>query len=313
MEDTPSASQPHIPVLCDALFERVTLKENSVVVDATVCYGGHAMHSLSRLGTGGTFIGLDVDEAALAVTRQRFSRAGCRVELIRENFDRIGQVLDKLGFERADFILADLGMNSAQLNDPQRGFSFQHDGPLDMRLDQRLEQSAEDLVNRLEQDALADLIYQYGEERRSRRIAKGIVEARRARRITRTGQLAELVLGAMGLKSSRGRSRIHPATRTFQALRIAVNNEVGRLEAFLKQIPERLADDGMIAVISFHSLEDRPVKLDFRHNKELGNYRILTKKPIVADESESRLNPRSRSAKLRIAQRIARHEAVAAT
>jgi len=200
--------------------------------------------------------------------------------------------------------LADLGFSSAQMEDRDRGFSFQSDGPLDMRLDDRLETTASDLVNGLREEELADVIWRYGEERFSRRIARGIVEARRRKRLERTGEFCDVILRSLGIRGEGHRGRIHPATRTFQALRIAVNDELGQLERLLAIAPDRLAPGGMIGIISFHSLEDRIVKNDFRGRHQSGEYAIVTKKPLVAEDEERRENPRSRSAKMRIARRI---------
>jgi 16S rRNA (cytosine1402-N4)-methyltransferase len=280
------------------------IRPESVVVDATLGHAGHALEIAGKLGCNGRLIGLDVDADALDVARDCLEQATCPVALVRENFGRLDEVLKQAGVEKVDLILADLGVNSAQLADSTRGISFQTDGPLDMRLDDRLETTAADLVNAMEQEALADLIFRYGEERMSRRIARRIVERRRSKRIQTTGELIEIIFGAMKISTQGRRSKIHPATRTFQALRIAVNEELDQLERLLELAPGFLNRDGYLAVISFHSLEDRLVKYNFRENKTAGHYRILTKKPIVADCEETRSNPRSRSAKLRVAQRL---------
>jgi len=212
-------------------------------------------------------------------------------------------VLDDLGIETVDAIVADLGASSNQIDDPRRGFSFQADGPLDMRLDDRLTENAADLVNRLRESELADLIYQYSQERFSRRIAKRICAARRARRITSTAHLAHVVASAMGVDPGSRASRIHPATRTFLALRAAVNREMSCLGSLLDQAPHRLSRGGRVAVISFHSTEDRVVKKDFLKHRSEGVYKVVTKKPITAGSMERRTNPRARSAKLRVAER----------
>jgi 16S rRNA (cytosine1402-N4)-methyltransferase len=203
--------------------------------------------------------------------------------------------------EKVDFILADLGFCSAQLEDDRMGLSFQRNMPLDMRLDKRLKTTAADIINRADEKTLADLIYKFGEERASRRIARFIVERRHREPITTTGQLAAIISSAMG---KGGWSRIHPATRTFQALRIAVNNELENLETLLGSAPALLGQNGFIAVISFHSLEDRIVKTDFKSNEKNGVYKVITKKPISASRDEISENHRARSAKLRIAQKV---------
>ena len=230
------------------------------------------------------------------------SGLSCRVELVRANFDRIEKLLADRGIEKVDFILADLGFCSGQLEDAQRGLSFQTAMPLDMRLDDRLKTTAADLVNRLSQTELADLIYRYGQDRASRRIARFIVEQRSRQKLTTTAELAALVCRA--LKAPARGNRIHPATRTFQALRIAVNDELTRLRALLDAAPTLLKPGGAIAVISFHSLEDGMVKNDFREKKAERVYDVLTKKPIQPTDEEIARNPRSRSAKLRIAKRL---------
>ncbi|MHC4887429.1 MAG: 16S rRNA (cytosine(1402)-N(4))-methyltransferase RsmH, partial [Planctomycetota bacterium] len=211
----------------------------------------------------------------------------------------IPEVLTLLKRGRLDRVLLDLGVSSIQLDTAERGFSFRQDGPLDMRMDPSSGESAAELIQRLPEEELANLIYRYGEERLSRRVAKRIVEARRERSIKTTGELAEIVRRAIP-----GRSRIDKATRTFQALRIAVNDELGELQSSLDSVPMLLAPGGRFAVISFHSLEDRMVKLAFRDYASGGDFRVLTRKPIVAGSEEERLNARSRSAKLRVLERL---------
>lgn len=272
------------------------------MVDATVGHGGHSGVFGRTLGPEGLLLGLDVDQNSIQRASQILRDLSCRVELVRENFDRIAQELAKRGIEKVDFILADLGFCSGQLEDAQRGLSFQTAMPLDMRLDDRLKTTAADLVNRLSQTELADLIYQYGQDRASRRIARFIVEQRGRQKFTTTAELAALVCRA--LKAPARGHRIHPATRTFQALRIAVNGELDRLRTLLDAAPMLLKPGGAIAVISFHSLEDGMVKNDFRQKKEDGVYDVLTKKPVQPTNDEIAQNPRSRSAKLRIARRI---------
>ncbi|MCG3132345.1 MAG: Ribosomal RNA small subunit methyltransferase H [Phycisphaerae bacterium] len=233
--------------------------------------------------------------------------------LRQADFGECGAVLAETGVGRANVILADLGVNSEQLDDAARGFSFQADGPLDMRLDPGSQTQASDLVNRLSEKALGDLIYENAQEPASRKIARRICEARRSGRIMTTAHLARLVCEAVGVDPSSRRSRIHPATRTFQALRIAVNDEMGALDRFLDAAPDLLDAGGRIGVISFHSGEDRRVKRDFLRRRGEGVYRIATRKPVVADESERDANPRSRSAKLRVAVREPAGEAWRAT
>lgn len=295
----------HTPVLVTSVCELLAVREGQTVVDATVGLGGHAVRFAQRLGADGMLLGLDVDPASLAGARRSLADAPCRVKLVRRNFAELDAVLDELGVERVDVIFADLGVSSRQLNDPERGFSFQQDGPLDMRMNPRGTVTAVDLVNRLKERDLADLIYHNAQEPGARRIARRICAVRREKRITRTRQLVDAVLDALGVDEDARRAKIHPATRTFLALRIAVNEEITSLERLLDMAPRLLRENGRIGVIAFHSLEDKPVKLDFRRRSQHGVYRILTKKPVIADAAERRLNPRARSAKLRVAVRLA--------
>lgn len=290
----------HIPVLTEPLLEWIQLPTDGMMVDATLGHGGHSMLFGRQLGPAGKLLGLDVDQNSIQRAQSVLSDLSCQVTLVRENFDRLETVLQQQGIDKVDFILADLGFCSAQLEDTDRGLSFQKAMPLDMRLDERLTTTAADLVNKLGQTELADMIYQYGEDRASRRIARFIVQQRSQKKIATTTELASLICRALKQPSRPG--RIHPATRTFQALRIAVNHELDSLQRLLDAAPKRLKAGGFIAIISFHSLEDRLVKNNFRQMKSDGIYEILTKKPIVADREEIQQNPRSRSAKLRIAR-----------
>ncbi len=292
----------HKPVLSRTLNEQISLPREGVMVDTTVGNGGHSLLLGSSLGAEGMLIGLDVDQASIERAKANLAGLKCKVKLVRSNFSEIESVLDEAGVSEADLILADLGFSSDQMADSGRGLSFSVDMPLDMRLDDRLKVSAADIVNRRGEKELADLIYQFGEERASRRIARFIVQERSKHPINSTEQLAYLVCRAVGKKPGKGR-RIHPATRTFQALRIAVNDELGSLERLLLSSTEHLKQGGKIAVISFHSLEDRIVKQDFKSKSSAGVYKILTKKPLRADDAEVNENRRSRSAKLRIAEK----------
>jgi 16S rRNA (cytosine1402-N4)-methyltransferase len=292
----------HIPVLADSLVEQINLPQDAVMVDATIGQGGHSLLFGKRLGPKGAIIGLDVDTNAVQRAQSVLEGLQCRVILVNSNFTDVADVIHGQGFEKVDFILADLGVCSAQLEDDTMGLSFQRNMPLDMRLDKRLKTTAADIINRADEKTLADLIYKFGEERASRRIARFIVEHRRREPITTTGQLAAIVSSALG-KSGQW-TRIHPATRTFQALRIAVNNEMDNLAVLLDSAPQLLEKNGYIAVISFHSLEDRIVKTNFKDNKNKGIYTIVTKKPVTPSRSEVLQNRRARSAKLRIAQRV---------
>lgn len=277
------------------------------VVDATIGHGGHARLLTQAIGPSGRLIGLDVDEQNLVRTRQQLeaaagTAAGPHLDLVRENFSRLEDVLDALGVAHADLILADLGVSTDQLLDVSTGLSFSEDGPLDMRLDDRQKTTAADLINRLSERELSDLIWFNSQERFSRRIAKRICQVRRDGRIKTTSQLVRIVCSALGVSPESHRSKIHPATRTFLALRIAVNEELDNLKALLAAAANRLAPGGRIAVISFHSGEDRIVKRDFLHRRQSEAYEILTKKPINPTSEEVRRNPRSRSAKLRVAR-----------
>jgi len=294
----------HIPVLADTLTEQVVVPRDGTVVDATIGQGGHSLLFGRQLGPGGTLIGLDVDENALARSSQNLKDLPCQVLLSHSNFAGIQETLRAHGHDRVDFILADLGYSSNQLSDLKIGISFQEDMPLDMRIDRSLDTSAADIVNGLDETSLADLIFQFGQDRASRRIARFIVRQREKEPITTTGQLASLLCKAHYRPGQKKRARIHPATRTFQALRIAVNHELDNLTQLLACAPDLLNPEGRLAVISFHSLEDRLVKYDFRDRAKDGIYKVLTKKPLVPTEKELMANRRSRSAKLRIAQRL---------
>ncbi len=270
------------------------------VVDATVGAGGHARLLAERLGPTGRLIGLDQDPAMLALARSRLE--GFPVTLRHANFDQLPAVLSELGIAAADGVLADLGVCFDQIDTPERGFSFQQPGPLDMRMDPEQGEPARALLRRLSERELADIFWKYGEERYSRRIARKIVETRRRTPLETTEQLAELVRRCVPRLRGR-RQVIDPATRVFQALRIAVNDELGALDRFLAALPACVKPGGRAVVISFHSLEDRRVKQAFRDKQHWEN---LTRKPVRANEEELRTNPRARSAKLRAATRLTR-------
>lgn len=295
-----SSIEEHIPVLGGTLTGQIQLPQDAVMVDATVGHGGHSYLFGRTLGPEGVIVGLDVDKKSIRRAHFVLKDLACKVILVRSNFSQIGEQVREQGVEGADLILADLGLCSAQLTDNRIGLSFLQDMPLDMRIDERLQNTAADIVNKADERSLADLIYKYGQDRASRRIARFIVRERKNQPITTTGHLAKIVCKAFG-KSRRG--RIHPATRTFQALRIAVNDELENLKRLLAQGPGLLKKSGYLAVISYHSLEDRLVKNDFKQNEKDGIYRIITKKPIVPTREEIAENRRARSAKLRIAQR----------
>jgi len=293
----------HVPVLLADVLQRVEPTTGQTILDATLGRGGHARAMGERLGTDGHLIGIDLDAETLATTARMLDALACRVSLRQASFADLDAVLADVGVETVDGILADLGFASSQMDDPQRGFSFQRDGPLDMRYDRSGDETAAELVNRLPETDLADLIFFNSQERHSRRIAKAVCRARRDRRIVTTGRLAQIVASAVPTNPAGRSGRLHPATRTFQALRIAVNREMENLDALLASAPRCLATGGRIAVISFHSLEDRRVKEDFRRRAASGHYTLITRKPVTASGDETRANPRARSAKLRVARR----------
>ncbi|TAJ09628.1 MAG: 16S rRNA (cytosine(1402)-N(4))-methyltransferase RsmH [Nitrospirae bacterium] len=294
----------HIPVLAEEVVAGLGCKPGGRYVDCTVGYGGHAALILERSAPDGVLIGMDQDEAALRAAGERLQPYAGRVRLVRGNFQELKQQLRSMGVAEVDGVMFDLGVSSAQLDEPTRGFSFLADGPLDMRMDQRAALSAASLVNDLPEQELADLIYRYGEERYSRRIARAIVRARAIHPLARTLELASVIRGSVPPPYRHG--RIHCATRTFQALRIAVNRELDVLEGALKDAVEVLAPGGRLCVISFHSLEDRIAKQTFRalSRGESPCLSVLTKRPLVASEEERAGNPRARSAKLRVAERL---------
>ncbi len=299
-----SREPSHTPVLRGEVVQLLSPAGRRLLVDCTIGLGGHAEALMQAAGQEALLIGLDVDEANLRLTRQRLSAFGDRVRLFCENFTELRSVLAETGAKAADAILADLGVASSQLTDAARGFSFAVEGPLDMRLDREQERTAGELVNTLGEKALAEVIYTYGEERYSRRIARAIVEARKDHRIATTTELAGIVTGAYPAAARKARRGVHPATRTFQALRIAVNNELNNLESLLEMLPDVLTVGGRAAVISFHSLEDRRVKQAFAKKAATDAAALLTKKPITPTAEEIAGNPRSRSAKLRGIERL---------
>jgi 16S rRNA (cytosine1402-N4)-methyltransferase len=293
----------HRPVLVDEVLAGLAPQfgAGSIIVDATVGGGGHALAIAPRLGAGGRVIGLDRDPAMLRLARERVESQGysANVVLVHAAYRDLRGVLDELVIDRVQGVVFDLGLSSDQLAWAERGFSFSTDGPLDMRFDpDEPGPTAADLVNELSQEKLANLFFEWGEERFSRRIARRIIEVRQTEPIRTCGQLAALVHRSVPGRAKQ--SRIDPATRVFQALRIAVNDELGQLEAALEAIPDVLSPGGRAAVVSFHSLEDRRVKWSFKTNPKL---KVLTKKPVTATAEEVALNPRARSAKLRVVER----------
>jgi 16S rRNA (cytosine1402-N4)-methyltransferase len=294
----------HVSVLLKEAIDFLAIRRGGTYIDATVGLGGHSFEIASRLGPQGHLIGFDKDPQALELAQQKFSRIGGdsrpKITLLHASYAGIAQRVPPAS---ADGVLADLGVSSLQFGDPARGFSFQAEGPLDMRMDPQEERTADQVVNRMREEDLANVIYEFGEERRSRRIARAIV---RARPIRTTAHLAQVISAALrSMKKDHGaREKIHPATRTFQAIRIYVNRELDDLKALLEAAPSVLRPGGRLVVISFHSLEDRIVKDALRDGARAGVYNVLTKKPVEASAEEIDRNPRSRSAKLRAAERI---------
>ena len=295
-----SATQ-HVPVMTREVVALLQPERGGLYVDCTVGLGGHARALLEAGAT--RLIGLDRDPDALAIARESLAPWGDRVELNHADYRELPRLLAERGLAGLDGALADLGVSSLQLDAADRGFSFRRDQPLDMRMDRSQGATLAQLLRDIEEQALADAIFQYGEERFSRRIARAIVLARRTAPVETTGQLADIVRRAV---PRRGHQRIDPATRTFQALRILVNRELEGLDAFLASAAERLLAGARLAVISFHSLEDRIVKHVFRALERAGAaLRIVTKRPLVPSDAEVEANPRARSAKLRAIERLA--------
>ncbi len=257
------------------------------MVDVTVGHGGHSFLFGEQLGPAGTLVGLDLDPKSLERARQRLAALSCKVILLQSNFSQVAERLAELGIKEVDFLLADLGLCSGQITDSEIGLSFRTDMPLDMRIDASLEVTAADIINDFDEKSLADLIFQYGQDRASRRIARYIVQHRQREPITTTGQLAAVVASALRTPGGKHKAR-HPATRTFQALRIAVNHELDNLRDLLLAAPSLLRKDGYIAIISYHSLEDGLVKRDFKERQREGIYRIRTKKPITPEPGRDR-------------------------
>jgi 16S rRNA (cytosine1402-N4)-methyltransferase len=291
----------HIPVLVREVIQFLKCRPGGIYVDCTLGEGGHTEEILKASDPDGRVIGLDRDMQSIKQSRYRLMAFGDRVSLHHENFIRLDAVLDQQGIRIVDGILFDLGLSSAQLEDGQRGFSFLKDGPLDMRMDRARGATASDLVNHLNEVELARIFREYGEERWAQRISRVIVQERATARITTTSQLTELILKAVPRRYHH--QKIHPATRVFQALRIAVNDELSILRPALETAVGRLKPGGRLCIISFHSLEDRVVKHGFREWERRGQLKVITKRPVVPSVEERSLNPRCRSAKLRVAER----------
>lgn len=292
----------HYPVMYKEVIESLSLKNKKIVVDCTIGVGSHALKFLEAMDKDSFLIGIDKDEDSLRVAQIRLKNYEGRFKLFKEDFRNLDIVLDNLGIYSADIFFFDLGISSYQLSDSQRGFSFLKEGPLDMRMDRNAFFCAYDLVNHLSETELTMIFKKFGEERFSRRIAHWVIERRRQNPITTTTQLSSLVLEAVPKKIQRFKT--HPATRIFQALRIAVNRELDSLEVGLQKAIHYASCGARIGVVSFHSLEDRIVKYTFRDFAHQGKVRIVTKKPLGPSYQELKVNASSRSAKLRIAEKL---------
>lgn len=291
----------HQPVMLDEVIGSLNLKPGDRALDATIGGGGHAIEILKRITPGGLLIGLDADASAVQIARERLNEFGPSLRVVQENFRNLDIVLSNEGIAGVDAVLMDVGISSNHLADASRGFSIREDGPLDMRMDTNLALSAYDIVNRYREKDLSDVIKNFGEERFHYRIARRIVEERAKAPIETTGQLKDVIYKAVG--GRRGYMRIDPATRTFQAIRIAVNDELGALEEGIKKAVSVLKPGARICVISFHSLEDRIAKNLFKQFAAQDILKIVTKKPMRPSDQEAASNPRARSARLRVAER----------
>ena len=297
-----TASDPrHESVLVDEVVELIQVRPGAIYVDCTLGAGGHT-RCLVAAGAGHV-IGIDRDEMALDIAREGLAGAGAVVEFVHDDYRHLPAVLAGRRVSAVDGVLADLGVSSMQLDDPERGFSFRQPGPLDMRMDRSSGPPLSDLLRSVDETTLADVIWKFGEERHSRRVARAVVAARDRGELTDTSALASAVRRGAG---GRGWQRIDPATRTFQALRIWVNAELDGLEAFVEAACSVLAPGGRLAIIAFHSLEDRVVKHTFRRIAgESADWRVVTRRPVVPGDDECARNPRARSARLRVLERVA--------
>ncbi len=310
------ATNPHISVMLDEVVETLNPQAGETYIDGTFGAGGYTRAILDKADC--TVIGIDRDESALAMASSWKDKYGARLKLVHSNFANAKSALESLGIDKVDAVILDLGVSSMQIDQEERGFSFRFDGPLDMRMDRSSGKTAADLVNTLPEEELANIIYMYGEEKASRRVAAAIVKARAEQKITTTGQLAKIIRSVVHVSP---KDRIDPATRTFQALRLKVNDELGEVETILESTLDILKDGGRLIVVTFHSLEDRIVKNFMNdHGKpaaspsrylpatavaEKPRFSILTKKPLIPTDAETSRNPRARSAKLRAAMRVA--------
>lgn len=307
----------HVSVLLEECIKYLNIKPDGVYVDGTLGMGGHSEAILEKLTAGGTLISIDRDDRALAFAGKRLARFGKQSVRVKGNFGDVGRILTELGIPRVDGMMFDLGVSSPQLDNPERGFSYMHDAPLDMRMDERAPLTAKDILNTWSEAELRSILWRYGEERYSGRIAAAIVARREVKPLETTGELVDIIRGAMPAAALREKQ--HPAKRSFQAVRIAVNDELGSLERMLETAPDRLETGGRLLVISFHSLEDRMVKEAIR-SREAGctcpkefpictcgfvkTLKSVTRKPVSPTHEEMEENPRARSARLRIAEKV---------
>jgi len=290
----------HKPVMVDEVLDYLNLQSGQTILDCTVGSGGHAVRILDKIKPDGFLIGIDKDMEILQTTKQSLSKITGKFKLYHADYSDIDEVLRQADIDEVNGVLLDLGVSSLQFDQADRGFSFAKEAPLDMRMDRSCGITAQNLIQRLSETELAELLWKYGEERWSRRIARAVLKEEKGAGITSTRQLAAIVERVV----PRGKSKIHPATRVFQALRIAVNKELDNLEIFLDKIYNYMALGARIVIISFHSLEDRIVKNKFIQKAKQNIFKVLTKKPVTPREAEIEENVRSRSAKLRAAERI---------
>ena len=291
----------HTPVMVEQVIDFLQCRSDGLYVDATVGGGGHAQAILNASKPSGRLIGIDRDPDAVKTARENLSKFGDRANVLHGVFSRIGELLFEQRISCVDGVLLDLGVSSYQLDTPLRGFGFGVSGILDMRMDQNSGRCAADILQNIDEGELSKMIFELGEERYARRIARAIAERRKKTPIETTDELANVVTSAIPAAKRRG--RIHPATRTFQALRIYVNDELGELKRFLDAAPELLCPGGRLVIMSYHSLEDRLVKRAFRMWEAKGGYRVITKKIVTSSETQQRENPKSRSAKLRVLEK----------
>jgi len=289
----------HIPVFLNEVLDLLCIKSEGVYIDCTIGEGGHAEAILNIIHPKGFLIGIDCDKSVLEIAESRLGKFACSLKLVHDNFLNITDICSRLNIEAVDGIIFDVGMSSYQIDNPERGFSFNKNGPLDMRMDRSSNLTAQSLINNLSYDELAEIFFKYGEERYSKRIASRIITERKKGSIQTTGELVTIIKKAIPLK----RYRIHPGTRIFQALRIATNNELEDLSAAVTHGFSLLKKEGRMCIISFHSLEDRIAKNKFREFKMNGQAKIITKKPLIPTKEEVNKNIRSRSAKLRVVEK----------